>query len=183
MKKVTALTLLGLFLVVPSIVVAGFLVNDEKKECVVVEGEPGFGIAGMRYSEDCPSGYAVVTNQRPTKAWYVELLESLDRWFGLKKKIIWMPSASQIAFVTSLILGIRRFLQLPLFGTIFDKLTHGFGTIVLTFVASVLTQLSGYLDGGLTAFELCLAVLSNLAGAVAFWEFVKRLVRGGASSG
>lgn len=177
MRKIVVFSIVLALVAVPSLVIAGYLVNDSKKECLVVGENPGIGIAGYRYSDTCPDDYSVVFQGPVEKPWYVKLLEVLDTWFGLKSRVLWVPSAGQIAFVSALVLALRRFLQLPLFGALFDRLTHGVGTLIISFVVSTLTNIQGYLDGGLTVWELALAIFSTVAGAAVFWESLKRLVR------
>lgn len=166
----------NLVLAAPLWAAGGYLVSDERKECYAVEQAPGIGLGGLRYSETCPEGYEVKPLPQPEPPWYVKLLDALDKWFGLKSKVLWIPTAGQVALVSSLVLVLRRLLQLfqvPLI----EKLTHGWGTVALSALISFLTVVQPMLeDQTFTAYELGLALAATLGMASAFWETLKTLV-------
>lgn len=172
----------NLVLAAPLWAAGGYLVSDDKKECYAVEQPPGIGLGGLRYSEVCPEGYEVKPLPQPEPPWYMKLLDALDKWFGLKSKVLWMPTAGQVALVASLVLVLRRLLQL--FQTpLIEKLTHGWGTALLSALVSFVTVVQPMLeDGSFTAYELALALLATFGMAAAFWELVKSLVGKSAAS-
>lgn len=169
---------LSLFLIVlafaPSVALAGYLVNHDRKLCQPVEGPPEFGISGWEYAEVCPDGYTIY---QPPVPWWQKVLDLLDTWLGLKNRVIWLPSAGQIAFVTSLVLLLRRLGQLPILGGLLARYTHGLWTIAVSAVVSFWTVIQPQLDGGLTLYEALGALLATVAGAAGLWELIKRLVR------
>lgn len=173
-----ALVLAAVFTLAPTVAFAGYLVSDAQRICVPVAQNPGIGLGGYVYAETCPEGYTIVElPPTPEKPWYVRLLEVLDTWLGLKSKIIWIPSASQLALLASLVLLLRRLLQLFQIPFV-DSLTHGFGTLLISAVLSFLLYVQPLVaDGALTAYEAILALLSTVAGAAGLWEVIKRLVR------
>lgn len=155
---------------------AGYLVSDSKRECYPLESQPGIGIGGLRWAEQCPEGYVIAPLPQPEKPFGMKFLEMLDSWFGLKKIILFTPTASQVAAVAGLVLVLRRLLQIFSIGFI-EKLTHGYGTIVLTALISFFTVVQPLLeDGTFTAYELGLALVLTVGGAAAFWEALKALV-------
>lgn len=160
----------------------GFLVSDERQECYPVTQPPGIGLGGLRFSETCPEGYTVKDLPAPEPPWYIKLLDALDKWFGLKSKIVWLPTAGQLALVASLVLILRRLLQLfqiPLL----DRLTHGLATIILSAAISFLTVVQPMLaDSSLTAYELLAALLATVGGSAGLWELLKALVSPSAGS-
>jgi len=177
------------FLLTPVLVLVGFVifasavirpaeaagkwyVNHELKQCIPYAG---IGLGGdWVVADECPDGYQVP--QPPEEPWYIKLLKILDGWFGLQEKVVWLPSAKVLAGIASLVLVLRRFLQV--FGELFDKVTHGVGTLVLSAVVSFLVHVQPLLaDGKLTAYEAVLALLATVAGAAGVWELLKRLVR------
>jgi hypothetical protein len=156
----------------PAEAASKWYVNHELKQCVPYAGI-GLG-GGWVVADECPAGYQVP--QSPEEPWYIKLLKLLDGWFGLQEKVVWLPSAKVLAGIASLVLVLRRFLQV--FGGLFDKLTHGVGTLVLSAVVSFLVQVQPLLaDGKLTVYEAVLALLTTVAGAAGVWEVLKRLVR------
>lgn len=178
-----ALAAIGvLVLAAPLLAAGGYLVSDAKRECYFLEQQPGIGLGGLRWAEQCPEGYAVATLPQPEKPWYAKLLDALDKWFGLRNRVLWLPTAGQVALVTSLILLLRRLLQLfqvPLV----EKLTHGWGTVVLSALVSFLTAVQPMLDdGAFTWYELGLALAVTMGTASALWEVVKGLVGPSATS-
>lgn len=173
MKKVVSLFVI-LMAIAPSLALAGYLVNHERRLCQPVEGPPGFGISGWEYAETCPDGYTIY---EPPVPWWQKLLDLLDTWLGLKNKVIWLPSAGQIAFVTSLVLLLRRLGQLPILGGLLERYTHGLYTIAVSAIVSFWTVIEPQLGGGLTLYEAVGALLATVAGAAGLWEVIKRLVR------
>lgn len=177
-----ALAAIGvLVLASPVLATAGYLVSDAKKECYFLPQNPGIGLGGLRWADECPEGYEVKPLPQPETPWYFKLLELLDRWFGLKNRVLWLPSAGQVAFVTSLVLLLRRLLQvfqLPFIQT----LTKGWGTVILSTIISFLTVVEPLIaDQQFTWYELILALVSTVGAAAATWEVLKSLV--GPSSG
>jgi uncharacterized protein YggT (Ycf19 family) len=180
----TGLGLAVLVAVLASLVVAtpaialepGFLVNDAAKVCHPFQGPPGIGIGGFRWDTACPEGYSIRPLPEPPVPWWQKALDLLDSWLGLRSKILWIPSAGQLALIASLVLLLRRLLQLfqvPLL----NKLTNGLGTLVLSALVSFLTVVQPMLDGGLSAYELLAALVLSVGGAAGVWEALKKLVR------
>lgn len=172
-----ALAAIGGMVLAPALWAAGgYLVNDQKKVCHFLEQPPGVGLGGYRWAEQCPEGYEVLPLPAPEKPWYVKLLDALDRWFGLKQKVIWLPTAGQVALVGSIVLLLRRLLQV-LQHPLIDRLTHGLGTIIISAIVSVLTVVQPMLeDQALSLYELLLALASTVALSSGFWELLKSLV-------
>lgn len=172
----------GVVLAAPLLAAGGYLVSDAKRECYPLSRPPGVGLGGLRWAEECPEGYEVKPLPQPEKPWYVKLLDVLDRWFGLKDRVLWVPSAGQVALVTSLVLLLRRLAQLfqvP----IIDQVTHGWGTVVISALVSFLTVVQPLVeDGSLTWYELGLALGATMGAAAAFWEVIKGLVGPSAAS-
>jgi len=167
---------LGLVLAAPVFAAQQWYVNHETRQCLPYAG---IGLGGAWVLADtCPEGYSLPAP--PEEPWYIRLLNALDRWFGLKDKVVWVPSASQIALVTSAVLVLRRLLQVFSLPFI-DALTHGIGTLVISAILSFLVAVQPSLaDGKLTAYEAILALVATVAGAAGLWEALKRLVRHGA---
>jgi len=168
--------LLGLVLAAPVLAAQQWYVNHETRQCIPNAGI-GLGSPWV-LADSCPEGYSQPAP--PEEPWYIKLLSALDRWFGLKDRVVWVPSAAQIALVTSAVLVLRRLLQLLSLPFV-DRLTHGIGTIVISALLSFLVAVQPSLaDGKLTAYEAILALVTTVAGAAGLWEALKRLVRHGA---
>jgi hypothetical protein len=167
---------LGLVLAAPVLAAQQWYVNHDAKQCIPYAG---IGLGGnWVVAETCPEGYSQPV--LPQEPWYIRLLNALDRWFGLREKVVWVPSAAQIALVTSAVLVLRRLLQLLSLPFI-DRLTNGVGTLLISVLLSFLVAVQPSLaDGKLTAYEAVLALVTTVAGAAGLWEALKRLVRHGA---
>lgn len=160
----------GVMVLAPALWAAGgYLVSDEQRECIAVAGPPGIGIGGYRYSETCPEGYAIKELPSPPEppAWQ-KLLDAIDSWFGLKNRILWIPTAKQLLLLSFLVLLIRR--ALPF--------VSGGKTLVVSTVLAWLLYIQGAVaDGSLSAYEAIASLLATVAGAAGLWEGIKRLVR------
>jgi hypothetical protein len=169
MKRVVTV-LLVLLAAAPA--VAGWLVDEDAKVCYgPVAGPPGIGIGGLRYADACPAGYTQAQLPQPPKPWWQALLEQLDTWFGLSRRVVWVPTAKQLAALTLLIAILRNGLGL-------SRWINGPWTLLVSALLAVALYIQGAVaDGSLTLMEAILALSTTVAGAAGLWEGLKRLVR------
>jgi|GEM_PF-3823651 len=169
MKRIVTVLLV---LLAATPVVAGWLVDESARVCYgPIAGPPGIGLGGLQYAETCPDGYAQAQLPQPPKPWWQALLEQLDTWFGLSRKVVWVPTAKQLAVLTLVIAILRHGLGLA-------RWISGLWTLVLSAVLAVVLYVQGAVaDGSLTIMEAILAVISTVAGSAGLWEGLKRLVR------
>jgi len=169
MKRVVTV-LLVLLAAAPA--VAGWLVDAGARVCYgPVAGPPGIGLGGLQYAEACPDGYAQAPLPQAPKPWWQSVLEQLDTWFGLSTRVVWVPTAKQLATLTLLIAILRNGLGLA-------RWINGPWTLLLSAALAVALYVQGAVaDGSLTIMEAILAVASTVAGSAGLWEGLKRLVR------
>jgi hypothetical protein len=169
MKRVVTV-LLALLAAAPA--VAGWLVDESARVCYgPVAGPPGIGLGSLKYADACPSGYAQAQLPQAPKPWWQSALEQLDTWFGLSRKVLWVPTLKQLAVLTMIIAILRH-------GVGLSRWVSGPWTIVLSAILSVALYIQGAVtDGSLTLMEAILAVVTTVAGSAGLWEAMKRLVR------
>ncbi len=165
-----ALAAAGVMVLAPALWAAGgYLVNDENKTCIAMQQNPGIGLSGYRWADVCPDGYQVVTPPPPAEPpLWQKILSAIDSWFGLSNKVLWVPTAKQLALLSFLVLLIRRVLPF----------IEGSKTLVVSTVLAFLLYIEGAVaDGRLTWYEALFGLASTVLGAAGLWEVIKRLVR------
>jgi hypothetical protein len=169
MKRVVTV-LLVLLAAAPA--VAGWLVDESALVCYgPVAGPPGIGLGGLKYADGCPAGYTQAQLPQAPRPWWQALLEQLDTWFGLSQRVVWVPTAKQLAALTLLIAILRNGLGL-------SRWINGPWTLLLSAALAVALYVqSAVADGSLTLMEAILAVVSTVAGSAGLWEGLKHLVR------
>lgn len=164
-----ALAAAGVLVLAPALWAdGGYLVSDSRRVCHPVEQDPGIGIGGYYYASTCPEGYTVEPLPQPEPPAWQKLLDALDSWFGLKNRVVWVPTAKQLLLLSFLILLIKR--ALPF-------INGGKTLVVSTVLAWLLYIQDAVADGSLTAYEAVASLAATVLGAAGLWEVIKRLVR------
>lgn len=159
-------------LAAPLLAAGGYLVSDEKKECLQVAANPGIGVGGYYYSETCPEGYTINDLPQPEQPWWIKLLNQLDKLFGLSDKYLWVFSVSKLASIAAAVLLVKRILGV-VGATIAGKWTW-LVTAVVGFLSYIEPLLS---DGKLSVYEAILAVFYVVFGSSVVWKTMKALIQ------